>query len=328
MTFRRDFSIRWVPVVAALALLLIVALLRHALKPVTVEGAVVQLSADTKRQSPIVDVSVTASGNLAAAPCTSDFSGYFRLTLRPWVKRGQPITLTFRHPDYVPVTLKGTVGDGLYVVRMASIHPDDGGPPNRPSTVISNVVVRYFMETTTSENIGSEVKLFQVANTSNVPCNHAPVCSPDNRWKAADVSFSLDAGAGNEFRNARVSCIAGPCPFTRIESDQFSAGGRTISVIIRNWSDTTTFALQAEVFRVQVNDIVRQYYPVIIGHMLNFTPPPNATGLTIEAELNGTEIDFPLGPDPVMSWAKCKVSALNDGARVYRCELEPGYQFR
>ena len=314
--------------VAVLGILLIVAVVRHFWKPVVVEGAVVKLNSDPMKQSPIADVSVTASGNLARAPSTSDFSGYFRLKLRPWVKQGQPITLTFRHPDYTPLTVTGTVGDALFVVRMASTHPDDASPPNRSSTVVSNVVVRYSMETTTSQNIGSEAKLFQVANTGHVPCNDAQVCSPDGRWRAADVAFSLDAGAGNEFRSARVSCIAGPCPFTRIESDRFSAGGRTIGVIIQNWSDTTTFALQAEVFRVQVADIVRQYFPLIIGRTLNFTLPPNASGLTIEAELNGTQIDFPLGPAPELSWANCKVSASKDGMKTYRCELQSAYQFR
>lgn len=60
-------------------------------------------------------------------------------------------------------------------------------------------------------------------------------------------SATLDAGAGNEFRNARASWIAGPCPFTRIEADHFSQGGQTITASARAWSDTTTFMLEAEV---------------------------------------------------------------------------------
>ena len=69
------------------------------------------------------------------------------------------------------------------------------------------------------------------------------------KWKAAVGSISLDAGEGNEFRNARVSCIAGPCPFTKIESHNFSHDGRTLNVSALDWSDTATFLLEAEVDR-------------------------------------------------------------------------------
>src|SRR5260370_541360 len=48
---------------------------------------------------------------------------------------------------------------------------------------------------------------------------------------------------GNEFRNARASCIAGPCPFTRIEADQFSQGGQTITASAPDCSDPATLIL-------------------------------------------------------------------------------------
>jgi hypothetical protein len=327
---------RWLVILILVAIVVILGsvtavMRRRYRKPITLQGAIIQFSDDTNRQSPIAGVEVGAFGDLAPAATMSDFSGFFSLTLYPRVKRGEPITLTFRHPDYLPLNLNETVGDALSVVHMAPVHHDTNvspNPTNHPGIVIGNVIVRYSIETLAAENIGSGVKVFQVANTANVPCNHGPVCSPDNRWKAATGSASLDAGAGNEFRNARVSCIAGPCPFTRINSDRFSAGGRSISVSIRDWSDTTTFVLQAEVFHVQVNDIVRQYYPIIIGRTLNFTLPAAASGLRVEAELNGIGIDSPLGPDPVLSWADCRVSTEKDRTRVYRCELKPWCQFR
>ena len=101
-----------------------------------------------------------------------------------------------------------------------------------------------------------------------------------------------------------------------------------IGVSVRNWSDSTTFVLQAEVFRVQVYDLVRQYYPTIIGRTLNFTLPAGASGLTIEAEVNGIDIQFALGPQPILSWADCKVSQTRDRVSVYRCELKPWCRFR
>ncbi len=146
------------------------------------------------------------------------------------------------------------------------------------------------MEARSEVNLGNGVKTFQVVNTGDVACAGAPVCSPDRKWKAAVESVSLDAGAGNEFRNARVSCIAGPCPFTRIDSDKFSKGGRIIGASVRNWSDTATFVLQAEVFHPEIRDTVQQAYPVIIGSAVNFTLPAAAEGLSLEAEINGTAI--------------------------------------
>src|SRR5438045_7766320 len=122
-------------------------------------------------------------------------------------------------------------------------------------------------------NIGSVVQVFQIENKGNVPCNGQDPCSPDGKWKAAIGGASLDAGAGNEFRNARVSCIAGPCPFTKIENDGFSRDTQKISASVRVWSDTATFLLEAEVFHPMVTDIVHESHPVIFGRALNFTLP-------------------------------------------------------
>jgi hypothetical protein len=142
------------------------------------------------------------------------------------------------------------------------------------------------------------------------------------------ASASLEAGEGNQFRNARVSCIGGPCPFTKIDSDDFSQGGRAISVSVRNWSDTTTFLLEAEVVHPMVSDMVRESYPVIFGPALNFTLPSTAEGPSIEAEINGETVIFPLGPDLFLSWANCNVRGNGDQTKAYRCELKPGYRFR
>ena len=97
---------------------------------------------------------------------------------------------------------------------------------------------------------------------------------------------------------------------------------------MRNWSDTTTFLFQAEVFRPQISNLVQMTYPIILGTSLNFTLPPTAEGPSVEAELNGENIVFPLGPLPVLSWAECNVSVAKDKARFYRCELNTGYRFR
>ncbi|HEV3481396.1 MAG TPA: hypothetical protein VGR97_03615, partial [Candidatus Acidoferrales bacterium] len=253
---------------------------------------------------------------------------YFKLALRPRLKRGQPITLQFRHKDYKPLDLTTTLDHKLYVIHMVALHQEAVAPSDRPLIPLSNVFVRYSTETTTSDNIGTGLKTFRVENTGNVPCNGRAPCSPDGRWKGAIASTSLDAGVGNTYDDARLSCIAGPCPFTRIVSDNFSHGGRYISVSILNWSDTTTFLLQAEVFRIQISNIVRESYPVIFGNSLNFTLPASAEGPSLEAEESGQNIVFPLGPSPALSWADCNVRVGKDQSKSYRCELKPGYQFR
>ena len=192
---------------------------------------------------------------------------------------------------------------------------------------VGSLRVRYSIKAMSEVNIGSAAKPFQVVNTGNVPCNRQAPCSPDGNWKAAIGSAFLDAGAGNEFRNARVSCIAGPCPFTKIEKDDFSKGGQTIRVSARNWSDTTTFLLEAEVFHSMISEIVHESQPVIFGRVLDFTLPPSAEGVCIEAEMNGQTIIYPLGPALFLSWANCDVTLNRDQSKLYRCNLKAGYQF-
>jgi hypothetical protein len=195
--------------------------------------------------------------------------------------------------------------------------------------------VRYAYRATTSLEVAGAARTFDIVNTPNTPCNNAPLCSPDGRWKATVEKFSIDAGANREFRNARVSCLAGPCPFTRVASDSFSKGGRVIAGSVLNWGDTVTYLIEAEVSQTMVSDLVRHAYPVIFDRSMNFTLPPAAQGPSIEAEVNGEPIVFPLGPQLRLSWATCRLDAGagrvdtgGDGARLYRCELKPGYLFR
>jgi hypothetical protein len=296
-----------------------------AAEPPSIRGAITQQDRDAAKQVPIADVEISAESDLAPASTASDSLGFFSLTLRPGLHPGQSVVLRLRHPNFQPLDLNAVVGDQTYVARMERIRRD--AERQGTNVVIENVSVRYSLENATAVTVGSAVKTFQIVNTGNVPCSGQRLCSPDMKWKAAIGSATLDAGEGKEFRNARVSCIAGPCPFTMIESDGFSQGGRKISVSVRDWSDTTTFLLQADVYRPQITNTVRQSYPVIIGRAMNFTLPAAAEGPSIEAKIDGSAIVFPLGPTPVLSWADCNVRTDQDQARVFWCELKPGYSF-
>ena len=304
-----------------------VLLRRHRRGPVTITGAVTIQDADSRKQLPIADVEITAANSLADAPIKSDSSGFFTLTLRKRVRKGQVVILKFRHPKYQPLDMEEIFDDKLYLAHLVPLSSNAAHVPNRPAIAVSNVRVRYSIKAMTTMNVGSAVKTFQVENVGNIPCKGQDLCSPDGKWKAAIGSASLDAGLGNEFQNARVSCIAGPCPFTRIESEQFSKTSQTIAASARNWSNTATFLVEAEVIHVMQSPIDHRSYPVIFGPALNFTLPAEAESVSLEADMAGETIVFPLGPDLFLSWANCNARVNRDQTNVYRCELKPGYRF-
>jgi hypothetical protein len=329
----------WTIVAVAAAVVIGVLLRAHRLRSISVrqsiplEGAVILRDADTKKQLPIADVAITASDGVSTAITRSEASGYFKLILQRGVLAGKPVLMSFRHPAYEPLDLNVQAGrlepqNELYVAAMLPISKNPAGSA-RSQSVVSNIRVRYTINSRTETNVGSAVKTFQVVNRGNVPCNHQSPCSPDGKWKAASTSASLDAGADNAFDNIRASCIAGPCPFTRIDSSGFALGWRNIRVSALNWSDTATFLMEAEVFHTAISSNVRELYPVIFGRTLNFTLPPTEEGVSLEAEIDGSPMVFPLGPDPYLSWATCTVRTGTEKEKtaVYRCELKSGYRF-
>jgi len=303
---------------------LVIVLIAHFITriPLTIRGAVVTSAPDPTKELPIADVDVTVVGPQVSA-VRSDTSGFFNIVMRRPLPLSQSITLQFRHPDYLPLDLHNVDGDKLYIAHLtprAHAAADQGS-----EAAIAHVVAKYFISATTKVNVGSAVKTLQVANTGNLRCGHGP-CSPDGQWKAARGTAAIEAGAGNEFHNARASCIAGPCPFTRIEAS-LSSDSQTFRVTALDWSDTATFLLEAEVFKQIVSDVLLQSYPVIFDRALTFTLPGAAAGVSIQAELNGTIIVFPLGPSLSLSWANCQVVVNKDQTKVYRCELKSGYRF-
>jgi hypothetical protein len=294
-------------------------------KPVWLKGAVIVQNEDTRDRLPIGGVEVTVSSDGIVAKVKSDSSGLFAIQLPASVRRGRAVTLQFLHPEYQPLDLHEFVANKLYIAQMAPVAHTRAA--NQSETTVGSLRIRYTTKAMTVVNIGSAAKPFQVVNTGNVPCKGQSPCSPDGNWKAAMGSAFLDAGTGNKFRNARVSCIAGPCPFTKIENDDFSEGGQTIRASARNWSDTTTFLLEAEVFRPMISEIVHESQPVVFGRALDFTLPVSAEGVCIEADVDGQTIIYPLGPALLLSWANCEVTVNRDQTKVYRCNLKAGYRF-
>lgn len=328
----------WIIVGAVVTISVVILLVwarRWAPRQIIIQGAVIRNDTDARKRPPVSNVLIAASNGVSTIDVRSDASGYFKVVLPALLRPEQTLTLDFRRDGYKPLsltyhaTLRG-LEDQLYVEALDPLPEKSETPVNRPAQVVSNVRIRYTFNSETDSEVGSAVNTFQAVNTANVPCNRRQPCSPDGRWKASSGSISMDAGAGNEFRNVRASCIAGPCPFTRIDDSRMKDGARGITASAISWAGTATFLVEAEVFHPAMTSRVRESYPVIFGRDLSFTVPPTQEGVSIEAEINGMPMVFPLGPDLYLSWATCTASKdeqRESGATAYSCELKPGYRF-
>lgn len=296
--------------------------------PVTITGVVLRNDPDPRKQLPIANAQITSTEGERSVSGQSDPSGLFSLKLTNGGWRNRPLTLVARHPGYQTFETTSAMKGELYVLRMTPIEMPPAAPAGQPPVTIKDVRVRYAEKTSSIVNVGSLAKTFTVNNVGNVACDSKPPCSPDGKWKAAVGGVTLDAGEGQEFDNARVSCIAGPCPFTETETGAIPKPGRTITVRVRDWSDTVTFLVEAEVRRIMPSDEIRQAYPAIYGRSMSFTLPATAEGPSIEADFGGAEVVFPLGPALKLSWAECTLQTGADQTKLYRCEMKPGYQLQ
>jgi hypothetical protein len=282
---------------------------------------------DPRKQLPVPNVLITGFSPGTAAQTRSDANGFFRLTLHPGAKRGNPVVLSFVHRDFDPLDLPVTHTSNIQVARLRSVAPEEPKKPAVPEVTLSDVRIRYTTKMSSTVDQATIVNTFMAVNKGNVPCNNLSPCSPDGLWKAGVGSLQLEAPVGGQFREARVSCIAGPCPFTKIDSETRSDGNRKIQVSATSWSDTATFLVEADVVHTMVSDLVRRSYPVIFGRAMSFALPSTAAGPSIEAEVNGSFIVFPLGPELELSWATCSVTTNADESKLYSCELKTGYRF-
>lgn len=331
---------RWIVWTTAVAVTIaattIVVVRSHRWRPrtISIRGAVVRKDKDPRKRLPVGGATITATDGVATTSARSDAAGYFDVELKENVWPGEMLQVSFDGKDYKALHMTIPLGsrsarEKLYIAELEPLSPDRDETAGKKATVVGNIRVRYTINTEGDENIGSEVRTFEVMNQGNVPCNKQTPCSPDGIWKAATGAMTLDAGPNNEFRNVRASCIAGPCPFTRIDPSGFEHGGQVITARALDWSDTATFLLEAEVFRKQINASVRESYPVTFGRTLNFVLPASEEGVSLEADLDGQPMVFPLGPELYLSWATCtsRGTGGNGSSTVYRCELKPGYKF-
>jgi hypothetical protein len=318
----------WAAVAVAVGVVAVVLVIHARHASVTLTGVVLRQDSDPRKQQPVPRVKITATESERSVTAESDASGLFRLKLPNGGWRERPVSMEFRHPDYQPAQITPKMNGELFVVRMTPV-PALSVPASRiPEISVKDVRIRYAEQTSSAVNVGSAAKTFTVPNVGNVPCAGKLPCSPDGKWKASQGGITMDAGAGQRFDNARVSCIAGPCPFTRIESGAIPSPGRTITVRVVNWSDTVTFLVEAEVTRAMPSDAIRQAYPAIYGRSMSFTLPATAEGPSLETDFGGADIVFPLGPALQLSWADCTLQVAADQTKLFLCQLKPGYAFQ
>jgi hypothetical protein len=282
---------------------------------------------DVRKQRPLGDVEITASNGRFQTHAKSDDSGFFSILVPPRTRTGIAVTLTFVHAGYKPLELTVRPGNQLLLARMINARPVPQIEKPGSSVKIGDVRIRYTVKTGSTMEVGTAITTFAVPNKGNQTCDNHPPCSPDGKWKASLGATKLNAPQGNEIRNSRVSCIAGPCPFTKVETTRLSHERQQLDVSALNWSDTATFLVEADIVETVVSDLVRTSYPIIFGQALNFTLPPSANGPSLQATVDGAEIVFPLGPGLNLSWANCAMKSDTDGSRLFSCELKPGYTF-
>lgn len=300
---------------------------------ITLEGSVLKQDPDPSKRTPIPDVAVTATRGETEVDKKTDPTGYFNISLNSGIESGANLTLTFVKEGYKTIQMTpNQPGDQLYLVQMEPV----AAPPavrmqrvQAPAKLssIKDVRVRYSFKDQSTIPVGAIAKEFLAPNKGNIPCRDQKPCSPDGKWKATATILPIDADPGNEFRNVRVSCIAGPCHFLKVDPGVTEHTAR-LKISVLNWSDTAAFLVEGDEIRTMVTNIVRQSYPFVIGNTMSFALPPSSESVSIEANLDGKSIIFPLGPTLNLSWADCNVDTSTGGDKTYRCQLKPGFQFQ
>ena len=290
-------------------------------------GVVLVDDQDPQKQSPIGFATVKATVGETSVSTRGDASGLFTLKLPHLFRRNVPIVLKVESTGYRARDFVVPNPNEIQVLHLVSSSPAALRPVAQPVLISKSVRVRYSEQTSITTVEGSIVKIFQVANKGNIPCDMHQPCSPDGKWKASIGSTTLE-GQGGDFRNLRISCIAGPCPFTRVESQTPTDNGRHLKISVLNWSETTTFLVEAEVMQTHRVEVIRDAYVAVFGSSMNFSLPATAQGATIQAEVGGHEINYPLGPELILSWAVCSVKLSTDGTKQFHCDLKPEYRFK
>jgi len=160
----------WIAVAAGAAAAVLLIFLVHHWRPhwSVIQGAVIRSDSDPRKRQPIADAEVTAGYGSSTLGTHSDASGYFQIRIPGTVLPGQTVTLSFQHAGYAPLQLPVTLRLSsslreLLVTALSPIPESQGSEPIR-RTAVSNIRVRYTVNSEHQENVGSEAKTFDVFN--------------------------------------------------------------------------------------------------------------------------------------------------------------------
>ena len=182
---------RWIAVsaiIGSIALITITVLVVRARRwnstLMTLQGAVIRRDSDTEKEVPISDAQITATRGAMTISTRSDASGYFKIKFPEVIWPGQTVVLAFRHEDYKPLDIDlhiqfRSMMRRLYIAAMEPVPsaPQTKTLPGKPTTVVSNIRVRYTENFQTDEDVGSAVRTFQVVSHGNIPCRREAPCS-------------------------------------------------------------------------------------------------------------------------------------------------------
>ena len=174
------------------------------------------------------------------------------------------------------------------------------------------------------------VKTFQIQIMGNIPCNGSTLF-PGRQMEGGNQFRVPGCGRGKRFPKCQGFLYCGPLPFhAELIMTAFPREGATSRSPCAIGRIRPHSCFRRRCSDPQISDLVRMTYPIILGTSLNFTLPPTAEGPSVEAELNGENIIFPLGPDPCFELGRlqCQRAKGNNGQKFYRCELNAGYQFQ
>ena len=152
-------------VVAAVIIVLIVRSQRWRPRTINIQGAVIRKDADVRKELPVANVAVIATDGLMTVRTQSDASGYFNLRFRENVWPGQTVTLNFRSPDYEAYDLAlhpgiRSTAQKLYVAKLTPIHQEPAPHTSKRLEVVSNIRIRYTVNSRGDLNIGSACLLY------------------------------------------------------------------------------------------------------------------------------------------------------------------------
>ena len=131
--------------------------------------------------------------------------------------------------------------------------------------------------------------------------------------------------------SATQGFLASPdrAPSQRSNWRSFRRDGRHFNVSVRDWSDTTTFLLEAEVVRRMTGDTLRRILSSNFRTRCELQPARGGAGTRASKRKSMEKaLFFPLDQISSYDGPIATVGVDRDQSETYRCKLKPGYQFR